>query len=199
MKYSEINCSNLFYHILFISLFFILSLILIILLRYYIKLSQTDETTSIKNFRGFRKVIKKIILRQKQKSSPFTLILLDIDQFRNFNFQGYDFGDAVLREFVKFISEQLPQKSIMARFKFGDEFILIIHSDVITASKTIKQIQQNCALNLFHSSENQEPYHVHFSYGLAQFDEINNTLEKLLNCSEIELKKNKRKHVQTEA
>ncbi len=166
---------------------------LTILLRYYVVLSQTDEITSIKNYRGFCVLMRKILLKHRKGNTPFTLVLIDIDRFRNYNSQGYAFGDYVLKEFVQFLKQELPFGAKIARFKFGDEFVIVIPNDFNATIEKINQIQESFRLKTFTYPITKQSFEVRFSYGASQFDEGTQSLQSLLFNAENSLKENKEK------
>ena len=186
-------CANTIYILLIIILVLIIFIILVYKLIYYIKLSQTDEITSLENFRGFQKAVKKVISRHKKNNITFTISIIDIDEFRNYNFESYAFGDCVLKEFVKFLQQQLPDDAYIARFKFGDEFIIIMNTDLNSSIEKIINMQEICKKYTFIDKGSQQPVYFNFSFGVAQFECSSDTLESLLIKAEKALKVNKKR------
>ncbi len=179
--------ANLNWYLFIISLLIFVIIILVFKLKQYIQLSQIDEMTAISNYRGFKKVISKKIKRKEE----FTLAILDIDDFRKYNFKSYAFGDCVLMEFVKLLKQQLPANSFIARYKFGDEFLIIVNDNLKNATEKIRIIQEKCKSITFKNIENQQPFYINFSFGTALFEESTDSLDSLLLRTEKELKENK--------
>ncbi len=165
-------------------------MLLFYMLLHYKKLSETDETTSIQNYRGFRMGFKMMKLLYQKKGIPSSLVLLDIDNFRKYNVESYAFGDAVLKTFVESLQQQLPKESKLARFKFGDEFIIHLPLCEKDASEKIKEIQQNIAEQTFYFAPNQS-YGISFSFGTVSCDLSEDTLENLILQAEEKLKNSK--------
>jgi diguanylate cyclase len=163
---------------------------LLFVLRYFIRLSEKDETTSLMNYRGFRREIRKIISKHKAKGTSFTLAIFDIDNFKKFNDQSYAFGDSVLKQYARFLKDNLPQDALIARFRFGDEFIIVLNSDLSVARQTINDIQNKCCENDFFDKQNVKSFRVSFSYGFASFEKTD-TAESLLLRIEKDLKEKK--------
>jgi len=163
---------------------------LLFVLRYFIRLSEKDETTSLMNYRGFRHAIKKIISKHKAKDTSFTLAIFDIDNFKKFNDQSYAFGDSVLKQYARFLKDNLPQNALIARFRFGDEFIIVLNSDLSAARQTINDLQKKCRENDFFVKQNLKSFHVSFSFGITSFEKTDTT-ESLLLRIEKDLKENK--------
>ena len=174
-----------------ICLLVVVVILLILQLNFYFRLLQIDEMTSIKNYRGFQKISKKIIRQHKKKNTSFSLAIIDIDEFRNYNIDSYAFGDCVLKNFVTFISQQIPNNAYFARFRFGDEFILILPCDLTTSIKVINELQTKCRENNFVCLQNQRTFNIRFSYGIALFETTDDSMERLLINAEKALKENK--------
>jgi diguanylate cyclase (GGDEF)-like protein len=167
-------------------------MVLAVLLRFYFLLSLKDEMTSVASYRGFNRKIKKVIARHKSNNTPFAIAIFDIDHFSRFNDVSYDLGDKVLKNFAAFISEQLPNDAFVARFRFGDEFIVILNSGKEKASEVIKKIQQNCKDIIPFVKQPELRYPFSFSFGLAEFENASGSLEILLNKAEVSLKESKK-------
>ncbi|MBI5541353.1 MAG: GGDEF domain-containing protein [Bacteroidia bacterium] len=143
--------------------------------------------TSISNYRGFKKAINKKI----KNKSEFTLAILDIDDFRKYNFKSYAFGDCVLKEFVNFLKKQLPENSFIARYKFGDEFLIIINDNLKIAEEKLNLILENCKKHVFKNVEDQTTFNIIFSFGVAGFEKNTDNLDNLLIRTEKALKEKK--------
>lgn len=161
-------------------------------LRHYFRLSETDELTSIPNYRSFRRKIRKEILAHKQNKSPLSLAILDINHFRRFNYHSYAFGDMVLKDFVGFIKTELPCDAFIARFRLGDEFIIILNSTTYDATATIERIlNKSSNISRFNHEFNMN-YYLTFSFGISGFVSKIDTADSLLERTEKALKGNKR-------
>jgi two-component system, cell cycle response regulator len=183
------NCLSVLLTAVFLA---IVILVLAVRLKHYIRLSRIDEMTSVENYRGFQKTIKKIVSSHKKTNTTFSLAIFDIDEFRNYNYESYAFGDIVLKEFVQFLKQYLPEDAYIARFRFGDEFIIIIHSDIEAASEIIINIRDKCREHIFLYGQDKQPFRISFSYGVALFDKSADTPESLLIRTEKALKEYKR-------
>ncbi|WP_345993105.1 diguanylate cyclase [Sulfurimonas sp. HSL-1716] len=94
-------------------------------------LSIKDTLTDIYNRHYFDQKIDDEIFRVKRYEYPLSLIMLDIDFFKNVNDDhGHDVGDSVLIEYTKLISSLLRKTDIFCRMG-GEEFIIILpHTDI---------------------------------------------------------------------
>jgi GGDEF domain-containing protein len=97
----------------------------------------------------------------------------------------------VLKEYVQFVKKNLPKDASIARFKFGDEFIIVLNRDWKTSFEIIHSIQKKCKEKIFYDQQNLRSFTVSFSYGLTLFEQNIDTLATLLIKSEKSLKENK--------
>ncbi len=90
------------------------------------QMALTDTLTGIYNRRYFYELAQKEFARSKRYQNPMSIILIDIDHFKNVNDQnGHLAGDQVLMQFVQRIQDELRTSDILARFG-GEEFIILL-------------------------------------------------------------------------
>ncbi len=88
--------------------------------------SLTDALTHIYNMRYFHKLFERELLTSRRTGSEFTLIYIDLDNFKIVNdTYGHSAGDSVLKSFSKMVTESIRPSDIFARMG-GDEFILLL-------------------------------------------------------------------------
>lgn len=120
------------------------------------------------------------------------MALIDIDNFRSFNEESYALGDEVLKEFGAFITGILPKNSVFARFRFGDEFIIIFKNTTLsTSEKLLEEIKQQCRDHSFVCLKAFPDHRLSFTEGLVELNSGHNDIEKYLLTTEVNLKKNK--------
>ncbi len=89
-------------------------------------IARTDCLTKIGNRFSFMKTIEEEVKRYKRFKDSFSLVLLDVDNFKNINDQyGHDVGDSVLVELAKITKAFLREVDTICRFG-GEEFIVIL-------------------------------------------------------------------------
>lgn len=89
-------------------------------------LSYTDTLTGAYNRRYLIQKLEEEIDRTKRYGNEFSLILLDVDDFKKINDSyGHNIGDMVLKSIVKTIKERIREVDILARWG-GEEFIIIL-------------------------------------------------------------------------
>jgi two-component system, cell cycle response regulator len=90
------------------------------------KLSITDGLTGLFNHRHFEDRLAEEFRRSQRYSDPVSLIMLDLDHFKDVNDQyGHPFGDRVLRETAELIRSSIRDPDICARYG-GEEFAIIL-------------------------------------------------------------------------
>ena len=85
-----------------------------------------DSLTNIFNRRAFDELAIKAVLQAQRELKPISLILIDIDFFKQINDNhGHQVGDKVLQEFSQRLQSCLRQYDILARYG-GEEFVLLL-------------------------------------------------------------------------
>lgn len=111
------------------------------------RLSITDSLTGLYNQRHFYSKIKDEIIRSKRQKLPLTLILLDLDNFKQYNdAHGHLAGDEALRKAGKIIIQSIREGVDSAYRYGGDEFaIILVGADVPIAEEIVKRISETFA------------------------------------------------------
>ncbi|MBX7257098.1 MAG: sensor domain-containing diguanylate cyclase [Candidatus Hydrogenedentes bacterium] len=89
-------------------------------------LAVTDELTGLSNHRYFRQRLEEEFERARRYRLPLTLVLFDIDNFKQFNDKyGHLQGDEILRELGSRTKRVTRRSDITARYG-GEEFAIIM-------------------------------------------------------------------------
>ncbi len=103
---------------------------------YYKELSNIDPLTTIGNYRYFEQVLHLEVERQKRYNHPFTLMIIDIDDFKHYNdTYGHLVGDIVLVQVASLIKNSIRGCDFVARYG-GEEFVVILHE--IAGKKAVR-------------------------------------------------------------
>ncbi|MDO8736982.1 MAG: diguanylate cyclase [Thermoleophilia bacterium] len=88
--------------------------------------SETDSLTGLRNHGHFHFQLAKEIERSKRYERPLSLLMLDLDNFKQVNdIYGHPKGDAVLREVGTFLKNEIRAIDYAARYG-GEEFMVIM-------------------------------------------------------------------------
>lgn len=88
-------------------------------------LSNHDQLTSLYNRRYMIKRCESEMQRMKRFAHQSSLILFDIDYFKNVNdLHGHSSGDSVLRELADLVSQQVREIDVTSRWG-GEEFLIL--------------------------------------------------------------------------
>ena len=105
------------------------------------ELAYVDDLTGLHNRRFFFPEAKAALSRAVRYGHPFTLMLLDLDDFKKINDNyGHPVGDLVLNTVSNILKQHVREGDILARFG-GEEFILALpNTDVESASQLVDRI-----------------------------------------------------------
>lgn len=108
--------------------------------------SLTDPLTGLKNRRAFDKEIVQVHNAASISREPLSLLLVDIDHFKNVNdTHGHLLGDCVIKRVAQWLMESVRGKDLIARFG-GEEFVLILpETDLRGAASVAENIRSNIA------------------------------------------------------
>ena len=147
------DAKNTFYFNLFISLFitFLVAWIIFnVIKKYNFKLEYmafNDSLTGLYNRRHFEEVFAKQIHLFKRQKQSFSILFMDIDNFKNINdTHGHEVGDFIIKNIAKLLKQNLRESDTIARWG-GEEFVVLLqNSNSTTAfeiSEKIRNIIQN--------------------------------------------------------
>ncbi|HDN97876.1 MAG TPA: GGDEF domain-containing protein [bacterium] len=103
----------------------------------------TDPLTGIANRRRLEEIIDREINRSIRYSRMFSLLFIDLDNFKAFNdTYGHTVGDEVLKEFAGLLKSAVRKIDFAGRYG-GDEFIVIlVETDISKALSTGNRVRK---------------------------------------------------------
>jgi two-component system, cell cycle response regulator len=107
------------------------------------RLSVTDSLTGLFNQRQFYMRLREEIVRSTRQKHPLALILIDLDNFKEYNDRhGHIAGDQALRHVGKSILRSI-REGVDSGYRYGgDEFaIILIDSDILIAEEIGKRVR----------------------------------------------------------
>lgn len=148
------------------------------------RLAHTDQITQLPNRHAFFEQIGRWIDKYTRIRSKFTLMFLDLDNFKTVNDTlGHDNGDKLLQSVSKLLMENLSEGTFMARVG-GDEFVILCQN--FTEEQQLRSVGEklNAMLNKPFSIGSHE-IQISSSIGMAIFPEHGDTQETLLKNADI--------------
>ena len=148
--------------------------------------SNKDPLTRLYNRKILYNYIEKVWIK---KNSLFTLIFIDLDNFKpiNDNF-GHEEGDKVLKKVANILKDNFREDDFIIRFG-GDEFIILLglkNKDISRIRKKINFLRKKLEKKL-------RKYNLSFSYGIAVYPQDGKELSALLEKADMEMYKEKKK------
>ncbi|MEE8349888.1 MAG: GGDEF domain-containing protein [Acidobacteriota bacterium] len=129
----------------------------------------SDALTGVYNRRWLNKMMARQMERSKTDDHGLSLLLVDIDDFRQYNqTHGQAAGDRILYTVARAIRDSMRPGEIIARFG-GDQFVTLLpDTDVLTARKIADRLCQTVAATPAYGSDRSLLSPVTISIGVAQ-------------------------------
>lgn len=132
--------------------------------------SHTDSLTNLWNHGYFQLLLQEEIERSKATQTPVSLMMLDIDYFKNYNDSlGHQMGDQVLEEISKLLKDYSRKIDKVCRYG-GEEFAIILpQTGKKDAHMIAERLRETVEKHPFFQEEIQPSKHLTVSIGLATF------------------------------
>ena len=150
-----------------------------------------DPLTSLYNRRYFEEEVNKKILEAKVSSSPYGLLMIDIDHFKNINdTYGHKTGDKVLIELAATCEKALRENDIVARYG-GEEFVVFLPTlDKANAIIVAERLRITIANILVYADDGRE---IKFTASIGvSYNAISDNINMLVKTADDALYKAKR-------
>ncbi|MGH9032975.1 MAG: diguanylate cyclase [Acidimicrobiia bacterium] len=90
------------------------------------RLATRDGLTGLPNRRLFEESLEREVARAQRRGSPLSLVVLDVDHFKDINDTlGHQGGDSVLRAVGRALTDNTKASDLPARYG-GDEFVVLL-------------------------------------------------------------------------
>lgn len=147
------------------------------------ELAITDGLTGIYNRSYFMEQCQSIHDYAKDRGNNYTLILFDIDHFKKINdTYGHHIGDKAIQHVVEICRQHLQDNQLFCRYG-GEEFAICLpKADSLTAANIAEMIRSALqSTPLWHGADYIP---ITASFGVAQFQAENTSLEQLFHLAD---------------
>ncbi len=145
-------------------------------------MSVTDELTGAGNRREFDSQFRKSVYNYNRNGTPFSLIIFDIDNFKNLNdTMGHITGDSSIKTVAMIARDAMRLTDLLVRWG-GDEFIILAQGDVDSAFLAAERIRKQVESSDFfkrYSGRNLDKGDLTISCGVSEFRK-GDTLDSIL-------------------
>jgi len=156
------------------------------------KMSLTDAMTDLNNYRSFKERLKEEINRAKRQNSSVSLLMLDIDHFKNYNDTlGHQAGDEALRQLGAILKQVSRDEDIVNRYG-GEEFTVILPGQPKDSIHILaERIRIKVEEEEFYSQEVQPQKRLTISLGGACLPSDADNFDDLVRCADEAMYKSK--------
>jgi|GEM_PF-237375 len=136
------------------------------------RLSTVDPLTQLFNRFGIDQVVNSLTNSAQDGSMgpipQMTLILIDIDYFKNINdTHGHDVGDVVLKEIAEIIKHNTPKSGFIGRWG-GEEFLILLPASTLEQARLLAEtLRRKIAQNKIVTPD-QDQFTVTASFGVGE-------------------------------
>lgn len=133
----------------------------------------TDYLTGLKTRGYFEQQLDLEIKRAERKKTALSLLMIDIDYFKQLNDQyGHDVGDHILRDVGSILQRDMRELDTAARYG-GEEFVIILpETDQNGALLVAQRLRKNVEESKFFAGSPRAIEHLTISVGVAEFGSV---------------------------
>jgi len=158
------------------------------------RLSVTDRLTDLYNHGYLHQRLDEELERAARFGHHLSVIMLDIDDFKQFNDRyGHPKGDSVLRAVSTIVRQNLREIDVAARYG-GEEFVIVLpETDVVGAVAVAERIRTSMAAYQHIVGPGMEPMVQTISVGVATYPQHATTTARLIEAADIAMYDAKRR------
>lgn len=144
-------------------------------------IAHRDFLTGMLNRRYFFESGTSIFKKNKRKTTPVAIAMIDIDKFKNINdTYGHDVGDDAIKEVKNILSKNLRDSDLIARFG-GEEFCILLEDiSIINLQKLFEKIRAAFEANVIQTNGLEISYTISTGVCFGLLD----TLEEMIKLSD---------------
>lgn len=175
-----------------LSLFFVITLLLSLLVLLYWKkltratdslerMAHTDFLTGLTNRRAFLEIAELELGRARRYGKPFSVLMLDIDHFKAINDSyGHEVGDKVLQKLAMLCHDGLREVDCIGRWG-GEEFVVLLpETEADSAAEAAERIRVDVANSEIDTGLSL-PVKLTLSIGHATLSAADKSVDELIN------------------
>ena len=149
------------------------------------ELAVTDGLTNLANYRHFKDVLQLEIKRAERHKNFVSLIMFDIDFFKNYNdTHGHLAGDKVLQGIGALVANNIRKIDLGARYG-GEEFAVVLPNTVAASARVVaEKLRVLIEQHQFRFQESQPHGNITISIGVATYPAAGKTFEALISCAD---------------
>jgi len=134
------------------------------------RLAIVDGLTRLYNHRYFQERLRAEFRRARRYMSPLSLIMLDIDDFKEVNdLHGHQVGDLVLSTLSRALKQEMRASDLPARYG-GEEIVVILpETDRASACAIAERLRKKIE-GLRFTGRNNTPFSITASFGVTSLD-----------------------------
>ncbi len=146
-----------------------------------------DGLTGVYNRRFMEENLAREIARAKRSLSPLSIIMLDLDHFKEFNDEnGHEAGDILLQKFADLLQSSFREADMVCRYG-GDEFVLMLPGASLDFAWTRTEEMQETLRGMTVQYRGRILRALTISAGLATLPDHGLTGEQLLKAADMAL------------
>jgi diguanylate cyclase (GGDEF)-like protein len=131
------------------------------------RLATTDALTGLLNRRALLEIIERERVRSDRHGFPFSLMLLDLDHFKNINDErGHSAGDAALKGIARTLSSVARRTDFVARWG-GEEFVVALPQTFEAGARVAAERVRRAIAEATHPMPSGLPLRVTASVGVS--------------------------------
>ena len=148
-------------------------------------LSVTDELTGLYNRRYFFDYFEREMARAKRYEHPISIVIIDVDNFKNFNdVNGHLTGDEALKSVAKTLEDVLRKPDTLARLG-GEEFIIALaETDKESAIVAVEKLRKAIEETAIKGEESQPGGRLTATFGVSSYPEDVEFATELIDCAD---------------
>jgi len=156
------------------------------------QISVTDGLTGLFNYRYFKKRLEDEMLRSKRYHHSLSLVLFDVDFFKNYNDKlGHLAGDAALKSVAAILKSTIRKSDVPVRYG-GEEFCIVLpEENMKSAWEFAERLRKEIESYHFDGEEVQPGGTLTVSLGVASYPEHADSSRRLIEMADVALYKAK--------